>query len=221
MQTRSHRKLLRDGPHSCNRRFTRGAIGNEVPFHVMRRPWSLAIRRPWNLAIVAALTLASHEALACSCVPPGDAATELKLSDAVFTGEVTALVIAPRWWRVAQIQPPSDLLTESDPRQAARVERVTIAVDQSWKGITREVVTVYTTFDCCMCGFGFQIGQQYLMYASWSKSHAAYFISACSRSKTADSAAAEISQLGQAKYDFQAGRTQIQIQQLFQKRKRD
>lgn len=170
--------------------------------------------RNWKSSIVllAVLTFANPHVLACSCVSTADALADLNSADAVFTGEVTALTIAPRWWRVAKVQPPSDLVTPLERDHSARVERVTIAVDRSWKGVTREEVTVYTMFDCCMCGFGFQVGERYLIYARWQEGRGAYFVSSCSRSKTADSAESEFTVLGQAKYDFESGRAQKQVQ---------
>ena len=173
------------------------------------------------LAAIFAIAFGGPRLLGCSCVQAGDPVAELHSHDAVFTGEVTAVVVAPSWWRVGQVAPPADLVEELTPGDSARVARVTIAVDRSWKGITREEVTVYTMFDCCMCGFAFQVGQRYLVYAAWSKQRGAFFVSACSRTKAADSAAAETPQLGEAKYDFQAARKQRQIQQLFPAKKPD
>lgn len=92
-------------------------------------------------------------AMACSCGNESNVQIALEQADAVFAGRVIALKLAPR-------------LSE-DPTVSFAIEdlEVTVAVHSRWKGEITAETLVYTAFTCCVCGFPFQIGEEYLIYA--------------------------------------------------------
>jgi hypothetical protein len=93
------------------------------------------------------ILLSSQNSFACSCLANlKPLKTQVKdafdNSGAVFSGEI--LEIAPKGeWEVL----------------------VKIKVEKSWKAKLFQEVTLKTEEDSAMCGFGFEIGQKYLVYA--------------------------------------------------------
>jgi hypothetical protein len=165
-------------------------------------------------SLVAAILLCGRTVLACSCInvtpePPDAARRALVASDAVMTGEVVEIAIAPRWWRVGTSAPATDLLSDG-----SRNARITIEVDKSWKGVTKQRVTIYTPFDCCMCGYNFMVGARYLIYGYWNANVGAYMTNSCTRTSTAERAEADLKQLGAPKYDFESPRMERQVKGL-------
>jgi serpin B len=85
---------------------------------------------------------------ACSCMPPGAPRAEMAQAAAVFAGRVT------------DVKAPGGLIISSaDPTT------VTFAVSHVWKGPEESVLVVKTARDSASCGFPFQTGQEYLVYA--------------------------------------------------------
>jgi len=102
-------------------------------------------------AIIVGLSIGSS---ACSCAPPPAANVALNEADAVFAGRVIELRLVPQFGR----DPASSFLVED--------LEVTIAVHSLWKGEVGETQRLFTTFTCCVCGFHFEIGEEYLVYAT-------------------------------------------------------
>jgi hypothetical protein len=96
--------------------------------------------------IVAVLLLVfgahASNTLACSCMMPGTPLESLEQSSAVFAGTVSS------------VEPSSDLNI-----------KVTFAVTESWKGATTTPLVISTGKDSAMCGFNFEQGKTYLVYA--------------------------------------------------------
>lgn len=129
------------------------------------------------IAFVLGIIWASPErAAACSCAYPADAVTELKNADAVFSGTVTAVT---RPWIV---------------RSSLQPVHATIAVDRFWKGSGRPAVTVATANATASCGFPFESGKQYLVFARGDSGTLTATI--CSRSKLLADAADDLAALG-------------------------
>ncbi len=84
---------------------------------------------------------------ACRCRPPEPPANALASATSVFAGRVTALAGA-----VDSGGP--------DPVQA------TFAVTRVWKGVDQPTAVVVTPASSASCGFAFEQGQEYLVYAS-------------------------------------------------------
>ncbi|HEX2254068.1 MAG TPA: hypothetical protein VHQ65_12430 [Thermoanaerobaculia bacterium] len=100
--------------------------------------------RPLLVAAVLAGGLAG-DAAACSCMEPGPPAQELENADAVFTGRVVAL----------------EPFTEG-----FRKVRVTFDLIDVWKGLAEgDRVTLTTAADTATCGYPFEEGGSYLVYA--------------------------------------------------------
>ncbi|WP_052345893.1 hypothetical protein [Paucisalibacillus sp. EB02] len=81
---------------------------------------------------------------ACTCVEPLSAERELDRSTAVFRGEVKEI------------------------RQANDHDyglKVLLTVNEVWKGVHESEVTIRTARDGAACGFDFQVGKEYLVYA--------------------------------------------------------
>lgn len=92
-------------------------------------------------------------ALACSCAAQAGSREEvvegeLSRSDAVFAGEVI------------ETQEPSSPASSVDP------ETVTFAVSEVWKGEEAETLEVKTPVSEASCGYPFEPGESYLVYAS-------------------------------------------------------
>lgn len=88
---------------------------------------------------------------ACTCAPAGPPQQELERADAVFSGRVEAIGPAP--------------MPHDDPKWPSRLE-VTLRLLAVWKGIPDgERVTVYTASQSAACGFGFEKGKRYMVYA--------------------------------------------------------
>jgi len=89
----------------------------------------------------AGLVLAPPALDACACAPPvlDDA---IERADSVLSG------------RVVTIEPSSTQL------------RARVAVDSVWKGPIVSTLDVYTASDSAVCGFPFEVGARYLIYAT-------------------------------------------------------
>jgi hypothetical protein len=104
------------------------------------------------LALLAAQPV--RPAYACSCVSPPDPATALADASAVFVGTVLSTEVRD-----------GPVMSSGDP------VRVTFDVAQVWKGPTETPLVVITARDSATCGFGFQPGAEYIVYAyTWESS---------------------------------------------------
>jgi MYXO-CTERM domain-containing protein len=115
-------------------------------------------------------------ALACTCVQQTPEEAYARAS-AVFEGRVVGVV------------PPA----AGDVGGGGRV-RVTFRVTQAWKGVEHEQVTVWTTASSATCGYGFEEGRVYLVYASGDAAQSSTGL--CSGTKPIGEAADEIAALG-------------------------
>jgi hypothetical protein len=100
------------------------------------------------IALVAVVAVIAGAAIgqACSCVPPAPPKESLEKSHAVFSGKVTKI------------------------EDVADFERaVTLEVATSWKGVDQKELVIYTARDGAACGYGFEKGKSYLIYAHSTK----------------------------------------------------
>jgi hypothetical protein len=156
--------------------------------------------------LAAALGLAG-DALACSCGESGPPREALAQATAVFSGEVIAIEIPPMYWQGDAKPPSADLLTQFLGDETLRAQRVTVSVSKVWKGerITQRQV-LYTPYDCCICGFGFTVGEQYLIYTYEDKDDKRLFTSFCSRTAKLDPKLADLNELPPPIRDFESAR---------------
>lgn len=128
-----------------------------------------------KLAMATALLLPGMAALdnqpayGCSCMRPEAAAIERDRATAVFAGEVSR--ITPTDWGYT----------------------VDVTVSDQWKGNIGETVSFTTASDSAACGYYFEIGQAYLVYAHGEATDLS--VNLCSRTAPLDNAGADIVEL--------------------------
>jgi shikimate kinase len=123
------------------------------------------------LVLVVLSLYAVDTAWACSCAPQPPPQEALKQSVAVFTGTVAGVTTSGQN-RLVQI----------------RVEKV-------WKGAKCGEVTVTTALDDAACGYNFEVGQSYLVYATKEKGKLS--VSLCSRTSLTSQAGEDLTALGE------------------------
>ncbi len=128
------------------------------------------------LLLLTAASIAPDCAYACTCLPPGPPAQELAGSSAVFAGKVTSF------------SAPSTEGTSTDARTA------TFEVSQMWKGARQGTIVATTPRDSAGCGFEFEVGREYLVYAGTTDGKLS--VSLCSRTQQLSDAAADLQALG-------------------------
>ena len=106
----------------------------------MRFPWTLSLILAGNL-------LLGTEAKACSCILPTGPDDAFHGADAVFRGRVIAM-------------------ESFGPK--AHGYRVTFEVIRPWKGPAAARLELGTGEGGGDCGFPFEVGQEYVVYAEWS-----------------------------------------------------
>ena len=124
------------------------------------------------LLIPLVVTANTKEACACSCLPPGPPKSELDRSEAVFAGKVMRI------------------------RRKNSEVRVKFKVMTSWKGEVNKKQVITTQINSAACGYSFERGQQYLVYASKLGSNL-LSTNICSRTKLLANAQEDVSELGE------------------------
>ncbi len=146
------------------------------------------------LFFILALNLYYQRVYACSC---GKMSVEegFLTSDAVFVGEVTDVqknVGRLRRWLDGAYR----RLAGKAPDDSVYLMTITFSVRKEWKGSASMHVTIQTPDpkECCICGFNFEVGKSYLVYASMAgwMSNPSLYTSICSRTKPLAQASAEI-----------------------------
>ena len=89
-------------------------------------------------------------AYACSCIEPGSYEEEFERNDWVFDGVV-----------MSKKEKKSLLGTHS----SADLVEWTLQVNGSWKGDATELITVYSAESGASCGYEFEIGKRYAVFA--------------------------------------------------------
>jgi hypothetical protein len=127
---------------------------------------------------LALLLLDAAFALTCDCKPPPPPKKALEAAAAVFLAEVVSI---------------------DDAMAPARL--VTLKAEKSWKGIDGEKIVVSTSKSGASCGYPFQKGQRYLVYAYAGTNGGPLHVSLCSRTRTAKEAEAsdDFKELGEGK----------------------
>ncbi|MFW6136423.1 MAG: hypothetical protein ACOC7N_06340 [Chloroflexota bacterium] len=124
-----------------------------------------------------AVTGFAGQAPACMCVPAGPPSDELERSTAVFAGKVTGVEV-----------PSGDVMSSADP------VRVTFRIYTVWKGPSRDSLTVTTARSTVSCGYEFEAGKEYLVYAYGEEDDLE--VSLCSRTRPLALAEADLAALG-------------------------
>lgn len=124
-----------------------------------------------GLALVLGLAL-SDMALACTCAPPPPPAEARDTADSVFSGRVLSVT----------------------PGKNGSLD-VEIQVDRSWKNARCGTVVVQTASESAACGFGFEVGKSYLVYADIQKGKLSTTL--CSRTRAIEDAGEDLAALGE------------------------
>jgi hypothetical protein len=150
-------------------------------------------------AVVAlAAFVAPGVALACSCVPVGPPCAGFSEARAVFVGTVQARVDAKE--SVTATIATGSRRGEIETT-ALRMSDFRLAVGETFSGDPGREVVVRTAPDTAMCGFPFEVGRSYLVYASRDDA-GRYGTSICSRTRPLEGAEDDLSLLRQ----MQAGK---------------
>ena len=131
-----------------------------------------------GVALAAAAVLGRTDAAAgCSCRLPPPPQEALAQADAVFVGLVQESVAQD---------------VEGAPGSQVAV---TFTVVRSWKGVEEPSVTVYTGANTAVCGYPFDVGRRYLVYATASDP-GMLATNVCTRTAEEDAAQSDMSALG-------------------------
>jgi hypothetical protein len=82
------------------------------------------------------------------------------------------------------------------------------AVTRVWKGPVAPLITVYTGSGGGDCGYGFDIGETYLVYASYWEYEATFMTSICDRTRPIGQAGADIAAHGEPRYASWSGKVE-------------
>ena len=137
-------------------------------------------QRLLRLLPFAFLLVAPSRAWACSCVPPDPPPIAFANMEAVFVGNVTQ-ISDPSW--------PGGLVSSADP------VRVVLQVNDSWKGVTTATVLVETAVSGASCGYTFDVGKQYVVYAYDHDNNGVWATNMCTRTNDVANAAADLTYL--------------------------
>ena len=125
-----------------------------------------------HLFVVVLVALPASRAEACSCAELG-VEEAIAGAHAIFEGVVDS----------------------SEVDDAADVRVVRFAVTQAWRGVSTERVEVHTHASEAACGYSFEVGRAYLVYASRA-SDDGLRVSLCSRTRLMDEAGEDRRVLG-------------------------
>lgn len=114
----------------------------------------------------------------CSCIPPAPPREELGRADAVFSGRVVSVTERREGGSAFQGRPHLE---------------VRIVPGRRWKGAAGDTVTVFTPDNGAACGFGFEQGREYLVYAEGEDQLRAFL---CSRTRLLADAGEDLAALG-------------------------
>ena len=134
---------------------------------------------------IAALFALPQVCFACSCIPAESPAESAAKASAVFRAQVVAV-------------------ERLEGRQGAQYQRATLRVDTVWKGTVATETMVYTGSNSADCGYPFQPGGEYIIYANTNTAtndwpSAALTTSICSRTRPVAEVADDLAALGPGK----------------------
>ena len=142
----------------------------------MRRP--IAALASVVLTVFGAVFLLPPQcAHACTCAMPPGSQDALAASDAVFSGEVVAVeqgTSTARSWGY---------------------DTATLRVSEAWKGAGRGTLQVRTPSSGAACGYHFEEGREYLVYAYNGKQ--GFEVDACGATEPLSGAGADLASLGE------------------------
>ena len=133
-----------------------------------------------------ALGLTTFSAAACSCMPSPPPQEALAKADAVFSGTVE------------NIEKTSEKVLYDGKESSYERLKVTVRVQESWKGTNAATLVVYTSPNGASCGYRFTKGTRYLIYAGHGEKKE-LVASLCSRTASMSQAQGDLQALGAGK----------------------
>ncbi|HEY0550491.1 MAG TPA: hypothetical protein VGF13_12885 [Verrucomicrobiae bacterium] len=133
-----------------------------------------------------ALWLAAFSAAACSCLPNPPPKEALAKAAAVFSGTVE------------NTEKSSYRVTYDGKEFTHERIKVTVRVQESWKGTNAATLVIYTETDGAMCGYSFAKGTRYIIYAH-QDAKKDLLVSLCSRTAALSQAHEDVQALGAGK----------------------
>ncbi len=134
---------------------------------------------PLLLAFLTAVNV--QQVYACSCAATPSPRQALREATAVFTGEVIS----------------KEVFEVKDEYGTQPIVRVTFAISRIWKGVKGAEIIVHTSGWSPSCGFSFEQGKKYLVYAypdRWKLNVLETGI--CNRTKELNGAARDLRAIG-------------------------
>ena len=119
---------------------------------------------------------------ACDCAVPPPPKEALKKATAVFSAKVVKI------------------------EEAGLQRSVTVEVLRTWKGVDEKKIVVSTAKSGASCGYGFQEGKTYLIYAYQEEKAPMLRVSLCSRTQAIDKAEGDLKELGEGKAVVEKGK---------------
>jgi hypothetical protein len=144
------------------------------------------------------LAIETDTAYACSCALPGPPDEELANAAAVFSGRVVSIVKPINFGSISSADP---------------IE-VTFQVQEVWKGSVSLTTTITTSRSGASCGYTFQKGNEYIVYAYGSENNLS--VSLCSRTQPLEAAKVDLEELGIGSAPLDDSRTGTVILSNFQ-----
>lgn len=141
--------------------------------------------------LVSSFYLSPTNSYACSCAIMLSPEEEFSRSYAVFAGKVTGI----------EEPPPRKFQSSIDP------VKVTFDVKEAWKGNVDPTFTITTARSTVSCGFNFQVGQEYIVYADGDESLAR--VSLCSRTALLAGAEQDLQSLGRGAVNSDYGMSEV------------
>lgn len=139
-----------------------------------------------------------NSALACVCVPPADAKTELREAAAVFSGKL----IGKEYRKAVEagVSSQGESIAVQSPQ--SRVVVLKFQVERWWKGRQTKEVILYTdhllapdgTETISDCDFPFETGKRYLIYTFAEENRLK--TNSCTRTKLLEKARGDLKALG-------------------------
>lgn len=77
----------------------------------------------------------------------------------------------------------------------AEYQIATLRLIEKWKGDAEAVVVIKVTTECCLCGYRFEQGETYLVYANGPYEDGYYSTTSCTRTRLFDQSDADIKEL--------------------------
>ena len=146
---------------------------------------------PRALVIAILIVSSSHLAFGCVCPDPPAVEQAVAAADLVFVGTVTALELEREY--------SPTVLGEVGSRA---VTIVTFEVNEVWKGRVSETERVVSRLPSSTCGFKFEPGGRYIVYAKGDGPSGRYDVSKCSRTRVWTGSHEELAQLGEPVKDY-------------------